>query len=212
MKTILIILVLLSGKSLLAQKNDQLMEEGNTLYQKNEFTKASEVYEQILKDQPDNLVAEYNLGITNYKIGNTKKAAVFFAMLVKRAKDISLAEKAYYNLGVLLLKSQKLQQAATAFENALKLDANDTECRENLQLVLNKLKEQTQPKQQAVSVNEKQKTQNEENDRQSKKDQSSLDKQTAEQLLNNLDQEEEKFSDSLLSKKKALQQEGTKNW
>jgi Ca-activated chloride channel family protein len=203
MKLTFIILAMLLGKFSISQKTNQLLEEGNAQFQKNEFVKAGELYEDVLKDQPDNLIAEYNLGITNYKMGDIKKAANFFTKITKQPKDKNLAEKSYYNLGVLFLKTQKLQQAATAFKNALKLDTKDTESRENLQLVLNKLKEQSQPKQQQKNKN---------NNQQSKKNQSNFNKQTAEQLLNNLDHEEEKFSDSLLSKKRALQQEETKNW
>lgn len=95
----------------------------------------------------------------------------------------SLLAKVFYNQGVILSKQKNLEQSIEAYKNALRINANDKEARENLQKALLELKQKKQPEK---KENKKQQKPDEQKD----KSPSSMDQKEVAQRLKLLEEKE----------------------
>jgi Ca-activated chloride channel family protein len=120
-------------------------------YRAGKFQQAENEYGAAAKRAEDTRL-DYNAGAAAYRSGKLDEARATFDKVARTAEP-GLQEKAYYNLGnALYRQGQKAgkdvattkarwQEAATAYESALKLDAKDGDAKFNLELVKAKLKE-----------------------------------------------------------------------
>ena len=80
--------------------------------------------------------ASYNLGNALYRKNNTEEAVKSYDNAIKNTTDNALKQKAFYNKGVAYQKAKKLPECINAYENALILNPNDEDARQNLQRAL----------------------------------------------------------------------------
>ena len=113
------------------------------------------------------------------------------AMNVPLEKSNSL-----YNKGVVLQNDKKTEDCIVNYKNALKTDPNNVDARHNLQLALQKQKEDKQ-KQDEQNKKDKQEDDKNKNDQQPKPQQSNLTQKDAEQKLQALLQKEKELQDKL---------------
>ena len=73
------------------------------------------------------------------------KPSKYLMMLLMNCKRAELKGKAYYNKGVVLSRSKKLEESIEAYKNALRQNPDDKEARENLQKALLELKKKKPP-------------------------------------------------------------------
>ncbi len=184
--------------------------KGNEAYKKNNYDAAENSYRDALKIADNNSTASYNLGNTLFRKNNTDEAVESFDNTIKNSSDNVTKEKAYYNKGVAYQKAKKLPECINAYENALMLNPNDEDARQNLQRAL---KQQQQQKQQQQKQDQKDKKQQpkqdqKKQDQQNKQDQqkqkdepkpqpSKLTKQDAEEKLKSLLENEKQLQDKL---------------
>ena len=188
-----------------AQNVNKILNDADKQYQKSEYLNANKLYEEALKKSSMDLTDQYNLGVAMFRLNETEGETEAFKKALSLSKDKSMSAKIFYNSGVAFLKSANYPEAITAFRNALKLNSEDRDCRENLQFAINQYKKQLNQKQQNSGMSPKEL-------KEQQKIEQKLSKQAAEKILQSAQQEESRIRDSLRSKKSSRQNSATKNW
>jgi Ca-activated chloride channel family protein len=214
---------LLMTGSASAQTTNTLIRSGNRAYKKKQIDQSIKQYQAAVNKAPDNPTANYNLGNAQFRKNEYDAAAKSYdASGSHSATDKPMEEKSMYNKGVALAKQKKLQESIDAWKGALKLDAADSEARENLEKALMEQKQQQQQDQQKKNQDKK-KDQKDKKD-QKKQDQqqqqqpqpkpqpSRLNKQQVEQLLKALQQRETDLQNKLNQNKVHSVTQPDKDW
>ena len=118
-------------------------------------TEAAELYyRRALEAEPGNLTAKYNLACLYHRSGkNTAQAIELLKQVSQSATDRNLKAMAYYNEGVIHSKARHLPESIESYKNALRINPQDQQARENLQKALLEQKKQQQ-KQEPKKKNE----------------------------------------------------------
>jgi tetratricopeptide (TPR) repeat protein len=202
-KIIITILSLCCLQELIAQQENLSIRAGNKHYREKQYQEALKEYNEAVRKAPQHDVANYNQGNAQVRTNLLEDAVASYETTIGSTKKKAVKEKGYYNKGVALSKQQKLQESIEAWKNALKLDPNDQEARENLQKALLELKKQQEQQKQQEEQNKKnKKEQNKEQQKEQEqpKQQSNLSKKRVEQLLKALQQKEKEVQDRLQSR------------
>jgi len=121
------------------------MWQGSRALAAKDYAQAALRYQTALQAQPDSPQAHYNLGECLYREKKFPEAAQHF----KKAMELSqtqLKGKAAYNLGNTLFREQKLEEALDAYKTALRWNEVDDDARYNIQVILDMLKKNQDPK------------------------------------------------------------------
>jgi Ca-activated chloride channel family protein len=203
-----------------AKTPNTLIRSGNRAYKKKQLDQSIKQYQAAVDKAPDNPTANYNLGNAQFRKNEFDAAAKSYDASVNHsASDKPMAEKGLYNKGVALARQKKLQESIDAWKSALKLDAADSDARENLEKALMEQKKQQQQNQQKKKPDQK-KDQKDKNDEQKNQDQqqqpkpqpSRLNKQQVEQLLKALQQRENDLQNKLNQNKVHTLNQPDKDW
>ena len=110
-----------------------------------------------------------------------------------------MKQKAFYNKGVAYQKAKKLPECIVAYKNALILNPNDEDARQNLQRALKQQEKQQQQNkdQKKNQKNQQQQKQNKQQNKQPQPSPSKISKQDAEEKLKTLLQNEKELQDKL---------------
>ena len=219
----LLLIALTATLSASAQNGNNLVRSGNRYYKKQQLDQSLQQYQAAVKKAPDNPAANYNLGNAQFRKNDYDAAAKSYDASVSHSTtDKEMQEKGLYNKGVAMAKQKKLQESIDAWKSALKLDASDSDARENLEKALMQLKQQQQQQQQNQQ-NKKKDQQKDKKDQQDKKDenkdqpppkpqQSKLNKQQVEQLLKALQQRENDLQNKMNENKVKTPNQPDKDW
>ena len=199
-----------------AQDDKATIKKGNEAYNKNEFDKAAEQYQKVTTKKPDNATAQYNLGNALYKSDKKEEAVSAYESATTNATSKNEKSKAFYNKGVVLQNDKKLPECISAYKNALKLDPQDEDARQNLQKALQQLKQQEQKnnkEQKKPKEDEKKKEQQKQKEQEQPKPQpSKITKKDAEEKLKALLQQEKNLQDKLRKVNTASPNKPEKDW
>lgn len=178
--------------------------KGNKAYKENNFNDAEKEYRDALKGADKNATADYNLGNALYRKDNSEEAAKSYDNAIQNTTDNNIKQQAFYNKGVAFQKAKKLPECIIAYKNALILNPQDEDARQNLQRAL---KDQQQQQQQNQRNNKDKKQQPKDQKDQKKNDQqknqepkpmpSKISKQDAEEKLKSLLENEKELQDKL---------------
>ncbi|HLX91387.1 MAG TPA: tetratricopeptide repeat protein [Puia sp.] len=204
----LVTVALAVSAGLHAQKENVLINKGNQYYKLKKFDESQEAYQKAIGDAPTNPTANYNLGDAQFRKNSFEDASKSFDVSVGHAADKNVKEKGYYNKGVALIKQQKTDESIDAWKNALKLDPNDEDARENLEKALLE-KKSRQPKDQ--KQNQQQNKQNQQQ-KQQQPPHSKLNKQQVDQLLRALQQRENEAQQKMNQNKPHALSQPDKDW
>ena len=219
----LLLIALTATLSASAQNGNNLVRSGNRYYKKKQLDQSLQQYQAAVKKAPDNPAANYNLGNAQFRKNDYDAAAKSYDASVSHSTtDKEMQEKGLYNKGVAMAKQKKLQESIDSWKSALKLDASDSDARENLEKALMQLKQQQQQQQQNQQ-NKKKDQQKDKKDQQDKKDenkdqqppkpqQSKLNKQQVEQLLKALQQRENDLQNKMNENKVKTPNQPEKDW
>lgn len=173
--------------------------EGNKLYRDKRFADAEVMYRKALELVPGSEAASYNLAVSlirqsgsadpNAENNPLKDAQQLLQQLAAGARDISIAEKAFYNLGNMAFNQENYAQAIDMYKNSLRKNPDNDKTRENLRLAQIKLKEQQQNQDKNQNQQDKQDKQDQKNQDQNKNDDKNQQKDDQQQ---NQQQEQEK--------------------
>ena len=200
---------LISSATVFAQKENVLINKGNQLYKQKKFDQSQQEYQKAVSGAPANATANYNLGNAQFRKNSFDEASKSYNNSVEHADDKTVKEKGFYNKGVALIKQQKPDESIDAWKNALKLDPNDEDARENLEKALLE-KKAKQPKDQKQD----QQKQNQQQQPQPKQQQphSKLNKQQVDQLLKALQQRENEAQQKMNQNKQHSLSQPDKDW
>ena len=148
MKYLLAILFASTPALLIAQEENNTIQQGNNFYRQQQYDKAEAEYEKALQNSPNNKIAKFNLANALIKQDKKADADKLLAELNVNENKTTIRPKATYNQGVLLTQQKKLEESIEAYKETLRLDPNDKEARENLQKALLELKKKNPPKKQ----------------------------------------------------------------
>ncbi|MFT3902097.1 MAG: tetratricopeptide repeat protein [Niabella sp.] len=166
--------------AVMSQSVEDYIKNGNAYYKKDIMPAALQQYEQALQTRYHD-VALMNKGNVLYKQGKYKEALAVYEEAASTARfDRLLRAGAYYNAGVVYSRQQKIAESIDAYKNALRLDPNDKQARENLQKALLARRQKEQ-----------------EDDEPQQMPQSNLSKSKAQQELNKLDEKEKRTRQKL---------------
>jgi Ca-activated chloride channel family protein len=210
---------LMTTLSASAQSTNTLIRSGNRAYKKKQLDQSIKQYQAAVDKAPDNPMANYNLGNAQFRKDEFDAAARSYdASADHSAVDKPMKEKSLYNKGVAMARQKKLQESIDAWKAALKLDAADSDARENLEKALMEQKRQQQQNQQKKNQDQK-KDQKEKKDQKNQDQQqepkpqpSRLNKQQVEQLLKALQQRENDLQNKLNQNKVHSLNQPDKDW
>ena len=142
------------------------MKAGNDAYVRGNYNEAQTAFQQATLGKPDNPVAHYNLGTALYRQGNFREAArTFQASLLRHSEQAAKhientlnRSSILYNLGNAQFKVGDLASAIDAYQQALRLDPQDTDAQHNLALARQLLRQQEDLAQQQANRNTAPKT------------------------------------------------------
>jgi len=115
-----ILLMLTGAAPLWAASAKSLVKQGNEAYANGEYLKAVEQYDQALADTPKAVVPLFNKANSYYHMDDLDEAIELYRNVDLKAKDMSLVEKARYNLGNCAFQ-QGLKQRDSDLQKAVDL-------------------------------------------------------------------------------------------
>ena len=200
MKTIFLSLfTLLMGAVFGQGEVDDYIRKGNEFYKLKQYDKAINEYDKALQISPNNTTAKFNMANALYKQAKQTEAIRVYADVTNTAREASFRSKNFYNEGVVYTRQKKLEESIEEYKNALRLNPDDQEARENLQKALLELKKRNQQQNQQ---NQNQKQQ---------QSQSKLNQKQAEQKLDQLEKKEKETQEKV-QKSKNKTTGGGKDW
>ena len=107
-------------------------------HQEGRLDVAQELYNQVLKIDPDFANAHYNLGIIFKKLGELQKAKECYEKAIKINPNFA---DAYNNLGVIFQELGKIQKAKDCYEKTIKINPNYVDALNNLGTIFKELGE-----------------------------------------------------------------------
>lgn len=219
MKTAATVFFLGLSFSSFAQNDAEVIKKGNEAYKKADYTAAAASYGEAVKKNDANSTAQYNFGNALYK--SDKKEDAIAAYDKAQANMAKPAERsnALYNKGVVLQNDKKLEDCITAYKNALKLDPNNEDARQNLQLALKKQQDKQKQdqdkkdkKDEDKDKDKNKKPDDKDNNNQPKPKPSNISQKDAAQKLDALMQKEKDLQDKLHKVNSASPDKPEKDW
>jgi Ca-activated chloride channel family protein len=223
---LLLLITLSAARTASAQNANPDIRSGNRYYKQQQLDKSIQQYQSAVKKAPANPTANYNLGNAQFRKNDYDQAAKAYDATITNSQDKALKEKGYYNKGVAMVKQKKLQESIDAWKQALKLNTDDTEARENLEKALSQQKQQQQQQQKDQQKDQKdqkdkkdekknqdqQQQQQQQQQEQPKPQPSRLNKQQVEQLLKALEQKEKDLQNKMQQNKVRTPNQPDKDW
>jgi tetratricopeptide (TPR) repeat protein len=144
------------------------VRKGNELYNQLKFKDAEVAYKKALDNNPNYPKASYNLGNAIYQQNRTKEAISQYELVEKTLKNKMSKAEAFHNMGNTFMKAKQYAQAVEAYKNSLRNNSKDDETRYNLALAQKMLK--NQQKQNKNNKNNKDKKNKDKDNKDNKKD------------------------------------------
>lgn len=142
MRTWLIAMVVLQ---LFGPSVNKKNKEGAELYEEGKLDEALVAYTQAQEESPDASEIQYNIANVHYRKEEMDKALDGYR--TARSGSDEVQRRSHFNTGNVLYKGEKFPDAVAAYKEALKIDDQDIEARQNLELALRKKEEQRQQEQ-----------------------------------------------------------------
>ncbi len=123
----------------------RLVRQGNRAFEQEKYDRSIDRYREAAEVTPDCWEATYNLGNALYRTEQYDKAAEALQRVAADSlRSTSERARAWYNLGEVQFKQEKLQEALQSFRSALRLDPEDEEARFNYVYVKRLIQQQEQ--------------------------------------------------------------------
>ncbi|GGG37891.1 tetratricopeptide repeat protein [Bizionia arctica] len=120
--------------ALTLKKANNFVYEGNENAVNDDFVLAEMAYRQALSEQTSSVAGAYNLGTSYINEGSYTEALYRLLQATKNATSKEEKHIAFHNIGNILMKENKCQEAVDAYKNALRNNPADNETRYNLGL------------------------------------------------------------------------------
>lgn len=192
----LMTLLVLTGTITFDQSMLKSMNLGNLYYKDEDYTKAREIYEGVLKEKPNNSDILYNLGLVTYAMEDYEKAIEHYT----QSRDCSMElGNVYYRQGSrtsdLTQKIEIYRQGLEQYLIGIKADPNNIEIKYNYEL-LKKLIDDSEQKQNQEQQNQEQQNENQQNDDEKNQDDQNGEQKNQEQENENRQNDDRKNENS----------------
>ncbi len=164
------------------ERNNRAVERGNASMKSGKPEEALADYNKAVSELPNNPGAHFNRGNALFALSRYEEACAEFLRATQTTLP-GLKASAFYNLGNSYFKNAKYDEAIAAYRHALALDPSNGRAKWNLELTLQKKKEE----------DEKKKDQDKKN--QNKKDQQDQDKKNQDKQNEKKDQDKKEKQD-----------------
>ena len=224
MRNTLTILLLSICTLLMAQQESPDVRRGNKQYNDSNYTEAEVNYRRALDKNDQSFEAHYNLGDALFRQEKFPEALEQYAEAEKLLKaddkmrkeqvDSRLAAT-YHNMGNALYAQQQYDKAVAAYQQSLRRNPKDNDTRYNLVKAMQQLQqqqqqqqnqdqnqqqqqqEQQQEQQQQEPQQQEPQQQEQQQEQQQQEQEQQMDKETAEQILQALEQDEQETQEKL---------------
>lgn len=115
---------------------DIIVKQAVDAHKEGRLEEAENLYRKILKMEPANLTANYNLGVLLHKLNKLDQAEVNYKKLIELMPDYA---EAYNNLGSVLIGLDRLEEAVVCYRKTIELKPTFIEAYNNLGATLHKL-------------------------------------------------------------------------
>jgi Flp pilus assembly protein TadD len=102
-------------------------DQARNSFEQGDFSGAEKLYEQILKNHPDNLYALSNLGVVQFRLGNMPRAEETLQRAIAIAPDDAFS---HCTLGLVYYQQHLFDRATSEFARALAIDPKNSEAKE----------------------------------------------------------------------------------
>ena len=161
------------------QSAETLNNEGNEAFAEQDYEGALTAYLGAQEDVPEMAEPHYNAANSHYRMEDYQQAQQEIEQaLVGEESQQALDQSSYYNLGNTFFQAQQFEPAIEAYKEALRLNPDDLQAKQNLELALRQLQQQEQEDQQSE---EEQQSDEQSDDQQSEEQQSEEEQQSDEQ-------------------------------
>jgi Ca-activated chloride channel family protein len=143
--TILTLSLLVAACSPSAEK---LNKDGNSAYAREAYEEALSAYQFAQIESPELAEPYYNAANSLYRQGMYVEALEQISQALSFAKEETLAENSYYNLGNSSFSTQEWENSIEAYTEALLLNPDDLDAKYNLELALQQMQQQEQQEEQ----------------------------------------------------------------
>jgi Ca-activated chloride channel homolog len=184
--------LLLCALSVSAQKGNDLIKEGNKLYEKGEYGEAEVRYRKSEEEKADPFISRFNLGTSLFKQQRYDEAAAAFQQLPSITEDKQNKAAAYHNLGNTMLKMKKYQESVDAYKQSLRYNPKDEETKYNLSYARRMIQQQEQQDQNKNDKQDKNEEKQDQQQQQQSKDKQDDKKDGQQQQQQPQDQKDEK--------------------
>jgi Ca-activated chloride channel homolog len=152
------------------ERNNRATESGNASMKNGKVEDALAQYDKAVADLPNDPGAHFNRGNALFALSRFEEASQEF-LRATQASAPGLKSAAFYNLANTHFKNNKYEDAIAAYRHALALDPTNSGAKWNLELALQKKKEEDKKKEDQKKDQDK----NDQNKDQDKKDQDNKD-------------------------------------
>ena len=157
-KTIVPILLILTCTALVQAGTRGQLRQGGQFYNQEKYGSALNVYQNILKKDPENQFALFNAANAYYRLNEYTQAEELYKK-TSQTKG-GYAQSALYNLGNTYYHAGDKEQAKSAFIEALLKDPQDKEAAHNLQVIIKENQQNQQNQSQHNQDNQDNKSDN----------------------------------------------------
>ena len=124
-----------------AQPGRSDVQEGNRLYREGRYDEAHRKYLEALRAAPDSPVIRFNDANALYRTEEFARAVDAYRGALEAADPV-LEARAWYNLGNALYRRRQVEDALEAYKQALRRNPGDTDAKHNLEVALERLRQQ----------------------------------------------------------------------
>ncbi|MBI3926596.1 MAG: tetratricopeptide repeat protein [Armatimonadetes bacterium] len=142
--------------------------QADRAFQKGDYQEAGRLYRKALEGASGDARALYGLAQCQYRTGKFAEARESFGKALA-AGNPEFRARAAYNLGNALFREEKLEEALEAYKTALRWDESDDDARYNIQVLLEKLRQKKDQKNQQKDDKDQKKDQQDKKDQQKDK-------------------------------------------
>lgn len=172
-----------------AQTVRSYVKEGNRAYGKKQYVDAEVAYKKALEKNSQSDVAHYNLGNAYYKQQRYDEALQQYAQAAESFSSADERADAWFNIGNTLYASNKFPEAVKAYKQSLRYRPGDADALYNLQMALEKMKQQKN--QQQNKQNQQQQQNQQQNQQQQQQNQQQQNQQQSQQQQPRLSQKQQ---------------------
>ena len=173
------------------ERNNRAVESGNASMKGGKAEEALADYDKAVAELPSDPGAHFNRGNALFALSRFEEASNEF-LRATQSQEPGLKASAFYNLGNSYFKNDKYSEALAAYRHTLALDPTNERAKWNLELALQKKKEEDKKKQ---DQNKDDKNKDDKNKDQNKDEKKSDDKKDQDKKDQNKDKDDKQDKD-----------------